>query len=345
MHSWQRPASELGFDRDNQWIAEAFWNGASAANWLRNQKGQPTIAITRESWSWPIWSNPNKTITVWQNPATMDEPARWSTIPEFVQGKGPTKIPFGSGWKVGKGSDGGILIDCGNGTVINALNLRQVGPLNALGLRVALTLRGRPDLAAKVNEYHYMADSLKFMTPENARTINGSGCGKVPKHAGLLTADMAANGVNQALSLVVVNTMMGNGAVFRGPATRVEHSNPKATRGSEAVVKKLPVGFNKRMLPCGARLVVDRPLNDWVRSKPKAQQQAARNVADGLAEFGMFVKETGNGVCQIESEGTLNPAAKERWASLGLKDSKDFTQLLAGLIRDERDLRVVREAV
>lgn len=351
-----KPAAEIGFEEDNT-IAEAFWNYGSGPNWTSGGKyvGQPTISITSEFWSWPIYDakEANTKIRIWRNPALWDETARWETVPEFKEPWGgpfsrkPCVIPFNTSWKTGKGTDQGIIIkDVDSYYAI--LNLRPMNFIDNLGI-ISKTFTWWPWGSAQTSNSDYVCDGLGPSTAKNAGEVEGCGSGKIPKQVGILTADMLEKGVDQALSMVVANCMMGPGATFRYPGTRVEFSS-QSDISLRAVHHKsstyMPVGYDPRMVPCGSRIVVNRTeawVRDWALLKPEAQRLAAYNAAMGLVNFGFVTKETGEGTVQIECEGTLNPTAAKKFEKLGLKTSSDFTHLLDGLITGPQDLRVVKE--
>ena len=344
------PARKVGFDPDAQWVAEAFWTGASGANWTAGQRGQTGLPFTFREWSFPRWNaeglGPKDRIRIWPAPAMFGDTGRFETVTEFTRRTGPVTLPWGKNWKVGEGTDRGAVIVLEDGTHVTCRNLRRSDLGNRIHLGLTLLSQGRAHQLADISEWDWICDGLAFNTPDNAGRIVDSGCGRLPKHVGQLTADMLTVGVDQALSLVVANSMFGPGAVHRGPGTRVEHVTV-ASRGKSAAARKMPAGYDKRMIPCGSRLAVTRThadIVDWVATKPKAQQRAALTLATGLHEFGLIQKETGDGSAQIECEGTLNPETRDKFAALGLTTAQHFSRLLDGLIRGPQDLAVVKES-
>lgn len=351
-----KPAKELGFESDNT-IAEAWWNYGSGTNWNGNPKlvGQTKLSITSEYWSWPIYDASEATtqIRIWRNLAVWDETARWSTIKEFQEpwggpaSKNGVLIPFNPSWKTGKGTDQGIIIKDGK-NYYTILNLRKISPLENLGI-IAKTFTWWPWGSAQVSLSDYVCDGIGLNTPENAGQIEGCGSGKIPKHVGILTADMLLNGVDQALSMVVANSMMGPGAVYRLPATRAEFSSDKDVihrYANHPSTRNMPIGNDPRMVPCGSRIIVnktDEEIWAWAMTKPEGMRTAAFNLGCGLATYGFVTKESGDGETQIESEGLLNDKAKNKFALAGLKEGSDFRTILDGLITSPDDLRVVKE--
>lgn len=341
-----KKADELGYEEDNT-IAGAWWHFASGPNWLGTMAGQRP-SITREYWSWPIYDvkDANTKIRIWRNPDVWDEPARWAGIPEFKSStsKKPVTIPYNHEWNVGKGTDQGILIKDGD-NYYSVLNLRPIMPWNYPGILLK-TFTWFPFGSASISNEDWVCDGFDLSTPENAGKIQGCGSGNIPKHVGIVTADMLLNGVDQALSMVVANSQMGKDAVFRYPGTRVEHKDVKARRKGQPAAQLMPEGNDPKMIPCGSRLVLNksyREIDEWSKTKPEAMQKAAYNLAVGLKEYGFVTKETGNGEAQIECEGTLNRKAKEKFRQAGLLKDSDFKFILEGLFTGPDDLKVVKQ--
>ena len=318
------PAAQLG-DANDQAPAAAWWQWGSSMNW-GGRPGQPGLPITARDWSWPIWQARDaagRTIRVWRNPAVWDEPARWSTVAEFVRDTGPAVIPWGAGWRGGTGTDQGVLVDDGIGGGWDALNLRPANWLDAIPLAFRSRFQARSG--------DWVCDGLVRRTPTNDGTYEGRGAGRVPKRAGILTADMAANGVTTALAMVGFNVQYEKGARFVAPATRVEHLTA-ASLGPTA--RTLPPGNDPRMIPHGTRFrlsMTDLELDQWSTRHAGAKRTTALIVATGLRDYGWVCLETGTGRCQLESEGTLNPAVAAVWSSIGMRTDADFGNLLDGL--------------
>lgn len=349
VESLYRPADEIGLETSND-LAERWWYWASAANWQGQRQGQRGLALTYSDWSWPIYDAAEATtkLTVRRSLASWDSPAMW-TAPPSKRNLPVYRIPWNPTWRQATAEDGGILIRDGE-TCWALLNLRPIDGHEAVAMNARCwweasftdKIFGR---TLAVNPGDHQADGLNHSTPENAAKNQGRGAGRIPKHVGILTADMLRDGVDQALSYVAVNIAYGNGASFRAPATRVEHT--AATRGARGRGLGIPEGDGPRTIPHGTRLVLRRPaveIDAWVQAKPAGQRQAARNLADGLSRYGMFAGETGDGDCQLECEGIRNPKQAAKFAALGLRTATDFSHFTDGLITGPHDLRVVKAA-
>lgn len=346
MESLYRSAARIGFEEDNT-LAEAFWNYASAGNWISGMKGQNGLPFARRKFAWPIFDGTapgTPEVAVWRSLNYWDEPARWTGQPP-AHHYAVSMVPW-NGWPTGEGSDQGIIIRDVDGTW-TILNLRRVKAVERIVMNTRLWWEApwwSKGQVTYVGTNDMVCDGMTLNTPANRGKIDGCGSGKIPKDLGILTADMAANGVKEALSLVVVNSRMGEKSKFRFPGTRVEHLT-KASRGKAPVVPYLPMGDDDRMLPCGTRLVLYRPLSEieeWAKGLPPEKRRAAMNIAIGLMIFGMVTKETGDGQTGLECEGDLNDQQRIKWNMLGLVTDHDFAHLLDGLIRGPFDLCVVK---
>ena len=353
MHSLFVPADLIGFEDSND-LAGRWWHWASAANWTGQRAGQRGLPLTYSDWSWPIYDASEATtkLTIRRSMATWDSPAVWQA-PPIKPGAPAYKIPWNPSWRQATAEDGGILIRDGENWW-GLLNLRPIrwDEAQAMNLRCWWEAPWGDKLAGRtlaVNAGDMQADGLGLGTPANATKIEGRGAGRIPKHVGILTADMLRDGVDQALSYVAVNVQFGKGGTYRAPATRVEHATRELRRGSQRnpISATIPEGDHPRMLPHGTRLVLRRPaaaIDAWVDAKPAAQRQAARNLADGLTRYGMFLGETGDGDTQLECEGIRNPVQAAKFAALGLRTQSDFAHFTDGLITGPNDLRVVKAA-
>lgn len=353
MHSLLTPAATIGFE-DSNTLAETWWNHASAANWTGQRTGQRGLPFSYSDWSWPIYDAADATtrLTVRRSLPMWDQPARWTAPSDHRTGV-RYSIPWNPSWRQATAEDGGILIRDG-ANWWGLLNLRDINAVDAVQMNVrcwweadwAEKLSGR---TLAVNPGDKQADGLGLATPANIGKHQGRGIGNVPKHVGILTADMLANGVDQAISIACANIQFGAGATFRAPATRVEHTTRELRRGTQRnqISAQIPEGPDPRMIPAGLRLVLNRPaaaVTAWVESKPPGQRRAAANFAAGLTDYGFFQGETGDGDCQIECEGIRNPKQAAKFAALGLRTQSDFAHFADGLITGPGDLRVVKAA-
>lgn len=345
MLSYETLAATLGDDPD-QSLAATWLTWGTPANWSPGEQvGQTGLPITRRAWSVPIYNATNSTNgsnterLVYRAPEFYDQPARWSTITAW-----PVRLPWRTGtraWATGEGTDNIALVDLDvNGTTgYECQNLRAANIVDAfLYALVGITL---PEGA-------YVVDQIALRTPANIGQYVGHGAGKIPKRAGILTATMARDGVTEALSLVGWNVQHGPGAIFRAPATRVEHpTDGRAYTG-------LPTGNVSTMVPHGTRLRLDYTTGElaaWAAAAhpdSEPRQLAAYNVALGLVRYGMVQDETGGSTkgsdetAQIESSGDLPAGEAAIWSTLDMTTDAHFVHLLDGLFVTGR-VKVVRQ--
>lgn len=339
MRTYELTAAQLGDDPD-QSLAAVWLANISPANWSPGtQVGQTGLPLAGpENETVPIFvahyadagtnaaAGSNSTRLVYRAPAFYFEPGRFSTITSW-----PVHLPWrtGSGaWSESPSSDHIALVD-DDESGANGYECQNLRPAN-LSDQLAYWFAGLtlPDGA-------YVADQLQRRTPATIGTYTGHGSGdNVPKVAGILTADMAANGVTQALSFVAFAVNYGPGAKSRRPG-RVEHPNT-AQRSSTG----LPSGADPRMTPNGLRLRLDYTPSErtaLAAAVPSARRTAFRNTLDGLCVYGWIQDETGgsrvgsNESCLIETTGTMNPREAAKWAALGMTTQSHFTHLLDGL--------------
>lgn len=324
-------ANELG-DANDQRAARAWWQYGHIANWRDTQTGQIWLPITFESWSMPVWDGAAtaRRIKVWPNPALWDSPSLWSSVPKW-----PVLLPWGSGFRAGVGTDNAVIVDQGD-ISWEIQNLRRPSLLEIPFL--VWRTRG----AFNVNDY--VADLVHRVTPgclENEKHLAGA-LGAVRDREGLLTADMAANGVTTALAMGTFNAQYGPpalGARFVPPATRIEHTR------LDQRPSWLPAGDDPRMIPRGTRFrlsMTDREIDEWAMSRHSgAKSITAQIIATGLRDFGWFDSLTVSAGPYLQCTGVLNPVERARWAGIGMTTERDFRCLLDGLFT-ATNVKVVR---
>lgn len=324
MGSLTTPAAQLG-DANDQRPADAWWRFGHVANWQGTQSGQLGLPITCTAWSMPVWDGTRtpKTIRVWPNPAVWDEPSRWSSVPAW-----PALVPWDR-FKAGVGTDNACIVDDVE-VSWEIQNLRQANLLDAIPLAIRTAGRARPG--------DYVCDLLHRVTSgclEDEKHLAGA-LGKVRDREGLLTADMAANGVTTALAMGTFNAQFGPPALgprFVPPATRIEHTSVSQRPAW------LPAGDDPRMIPRGTRFrlaMTDRELDEWAMRYAGAKEMTALIIATGLRDYGWFDALTVSAGPYLQCAGVLNPSERAKWAAIGMTSERDFRDLLTGLFRPDR---------
>lgn len=331
-------ANELG-DANDQRPAAAWWYYGHIANWSEAQKdtqvGQKGLPITYQAWSMPVWdgSNTSRRVRVWPNPALWDSPSLWESVPEW-----PALVPWDR-FKAGVGTDNAVIVDDGE-VSWEIQNLRRPSFFEwfPLGWRT----RG-----AFNPTWDYVADLVHRVTSgcvEDEKHLAGA-LGKVRDREGLLTAEMAANGVTTALAMGTFNAQFGPPSMafpprFVKPATRIEHTT------LDARPQWLPAGDDQRMIPRGTRFrlaMTDREIDEWALRHDGAKAITAVVIATGLRDYGWFDSLTVNAGPYLQCTGVLNPAERAVWDACGLRTERDFRGLLDGLFRLD-NIKVVRAA-
>lgn len=324
-------ANELG-DANDQRPAEAWWRWGHILNWQDPNKGghvgQVGLPITFERWTIPVWeAGTAKRVRVWPNPAVWDEPSRWASVPAW-----PALVPWG-GFKAGIGTDNATIVNDGE-VSWEIQNLRLANVFDA----PALLWRSRG--AARPGDY--VCDLLHRVTGgcrEDEKHLAGA-LGTVRDEEGLLTADMAANGVTSALAMGTFNAQFGPGARFVPPATRVEH--PRISDRPSW----LAANDDPRMIPRGTRFrlsMTDAELDAWAMRYAGAKEITALIIATGLRDFGWFDSLTVNAGPYLQCAGVINPTERAKWAAIGMTSERDFRSLLDGLFT-ATNIKVVRPA-
>lgn len=341
------PAAAVGFEPAavSEPLAAALWNGASGANWTAGQKGQRGLSITYDSWSWNVVvatpSTPKRRF--WRNPdGPWDEPARWVLQPNNAGHYASSLIPWDPAWRIPAGTDLGMIIVDGDkkwwvlGTKLDPAWWIK-GSINWRTTDWSQWWKG-----GKYGAGDAVGDNFGYTTPATEHLAQGRGPGHIPKHYGILTPTMVRDGIDQALSVVIVNAQYGAGATWRSPATRVEHKSA-ASRGKLAAY--LPQGNVASMVPGGLRWTWDIAPSEIRRRAddlPVGLRGAAISITEALVEYGAFEGETGDGGWQIESCGALTPESKELWASLGMTTGAQFGSLLTPMLRGPEEIRIVK---
>ena len=334
MSSLTVKANELG-DANDQRPADAWWRFGHIANWQASQQGQLGLPITFENWSMPVWDGAKtaRRVRVWPNPAVWDEPSRWASI-----GKWPVLLPWGSTWSAGIGTDNATIVDHGE-VSYEIQNFRTANVFEGLALGWRTRGAYRPG--------DYVCDLIHRVTSgciEGEKHLSGA-LGKVRDREGLLTAEMAANGVTTALAMGTFNAQYGPPTMtfpprFVPPATRIEHTTLSARPAW------LPAGDDPRMIPRGTRFrlaMTDREIDEWALRHDGAKSVTAALIARGLRDYGWFDSLTVNAGPYLQCTGVLNPAERDIWSAVGLRTERDFRDLLNGLFTAS-NIKVVRAA-
>lgn len=331
MTSLTIPAAQLG-DANDQRPARALWEYGRSVNWYSSQRGLVSLPITFERWSIPVWDGTKargRTIFVHPSPGLVGEAFRWQSVGEW-----PVKIPWGSDFRTGLGTDSACIIFDGD-LRWEAQNLR---PSNLFDWVQSF---------GRIKPGHWVADMLHRVSPGcvEKETHIGSAIGRLTDLDGLLTADQAANGVTTALALGTFNAQFGPPTMARpprfvAPATRIEHT---------AITSRpsyLPAGDDPRMIPRGTRFrlsMTDLEIETWALRYAGMKFHTAIIVATGLRDYGFVDSLTVGADPYLQCEGVLNPSVRSVWNAIGIRTERDARTLLDGLIT-ESNLKVVNAA-
>jgi hypothetical protein len=203
-----------------------------------------------------------------------------------------------------------------------------------------------------VGEADLMQDAAGH--PIDYRTYAGgypTGGAWLPGMAMVVTADEVAGGViPHALNAVVYNTMFGpqcssaqrftsaagvSCGYYENPASRLEWANAPQDCGVNTQ-QNSDIGRSKTV-PEGMRFAVhmsDTEIEQWLtaRGYSGALRNTARIFAVAARDYGFIVTNTSCWDTGFVTDGTFNPVAKAKWASLGIPESGNIS-LLHGLFR------------
>jgi len=307
---------------------DALRNWGARRCWQKPGQTVDGIGFTLDEWSWPRWDAAATTgwLRVWPNPDLISAPARWTgTGWGAKMPLDPLVIPWGPGWRGGGGSDNGVIIAGRNGETITAQGLAPLAWWHRLQISAATWWR------ANLTEWDWRADAISITRPGDQ--VRGSQ-GPWTKLDGLLVPELLASDAPWPgpLRLVAVNGQWGPGATA-APGAWVEHPGP-ARYGHMAA--EVPSGADPRCIPCGSVIrldITEQQISRWLdaaKATGRLRETKAR-FARGLRDTGMRLSETGSGEPIIESCGAVNPVDRKAWASLGVTNNIEATQLGAGL--------------
>ena len=232
--------------------------------------------------------------------------------------------PVGPGWRGGGGSDNGVIIAGRNGETITAQGLAPLAWWHRLQISAATWWR------ANLTEWDWRADAISITRPGDQ--VRGSQ-GPWTKLDGLLVPELLASDAPWPgpLRLVAVNGQWGQG----DRRTRCVGRAPGPARYGH-MAAEVPSGADPRCIPCGSVIrldITEQQISRWLdaaKATGRLRETKAR-FARGLRDTGMRLSETGSGEPIIESCGAVNPVDRKAWASLGVTNNIEATQLGAGL--------------
>lgn len=279
---------------------------------------------------------------------------------DSYQGNSPTRekflpdarIPWNPAWRTGEGGDNEIVVlDQSNGRIYNISGYKrglaaftQCGPFVGDRLCTAATDIGR-DTDGKIFDYR---------TYEGYVGNRGVG---LSAYATLTTPEeVKAGEIRHALGVGIPNTATGpicsssqlgtpaegfSCGIAVAPATKFEwgSANSSAERGN--IDPALNNFYTQsKMIPEGMRFAIDitdAQIEAWVLSRPNLvsdplKASTARIYARALRDYGMMIVDTGGYGAVIQTAGSVNPAARQLWAEVGVDSESDGQDILDGLI-------------
>lgn len=363
------PAAMIGQDTSPQArdIVNTMVQGFIKDNW-ENKKPTgkipfcPPLLIDSYSISIYTLDGSEPQVNVWRAVPFRDDPARWAGCHEYVAEKAtgwflfdfarrwkqaeldmkayrtPAKIKFDSKrFKRPDGTDGIIIVfeDATERNSVQMLNPRVMNKGDADYMNFFM-------LGEYAKPGDIVVDGMARRNPITSRTMAGHGFGGVGSSRldGVIRSEwLRDKHIPTALSMSTVPISFGPEAVFRRPATVVEH--PKGTDRNQHGIDSTgtyPMGPGPYAVPHGSRFYLTISEEELTRRLNKrglvgAYRDSVATVMRALMVFGWVVDETGHYVSGFEIQSRNTGEAAADYAMAGLTEAKHFHELLKDMIQ------------